>query len=95
MVDVTDRAANILHEVQKDAEEPGRVPRLVRGDEGFALAFDQERADDQVVRSGQTPVLLVGSEVAEDVSGATIDCEETNTGIRFTISREEVNEPAP
>jgi len=87
MVTVTERAAQLLGEIQKEHEESGsKVVRLVNRDGKFEFAFDERREDDQVVQSGDADVLLVGTDVAELLGDATIDCQDSPAGPRFTLS---------
>jgi len=87
MVTVTERAAQLLKEVQAGQEEgPSKLVRLVSRDDRFEFAFDERREGDQVVQSGDTDVLLVGTDVSELLGEASIDCQDTPTGPRFTLS---------
>jgi len=86
MVAVTDRAAKILSEVQKESEAEHTL-RIVNGQGGYQLAFDEARDDDQVVENEGKAVLLIGSDVADGLSNATIDCEKGPEGVRFFLSR--------
>ncbi|KPJ49131.1 MAG: hypothetical protein AMJ38_03900 [Dehalococcoidia bacterium DG_22] len=87
MVTVTERAAQLLKEIQEGQEESaGKVVRLVSRGDRFEFAFDERREDDQVIQSGDTDVLLVGTDVSELLGDATIDSQDTPTGPRFTLS---------
>jgi Fe-S cluster assembly iron-binding protein IscA len=87
MVTVTERAAQLLKEIQEGHEESGsKVVRLVNRDGSFEFAFDERREGDQVIQSGDTDVLLVGTDVSELLGDATIDMQDTPTGPRFTLS---------
>lgn len=86
MVTVTERAAKILREVQQDSEAEQTL-RIVGAQGGYQLTFDQEREGDQVVESEGKTVLLIGSDVAEALTDATIDCEQGPDGMRFFLSR--------
>jgi Fe-S cluster assembly iron-binding protein IscA len=86
MVTVTERAAQLLKEIQEGHEESAnKVLRLVNENDAFQFAFDEQREGDEIVQSGGTDVLLVGSDVAELLSEATIDCQDTPAGPRFTL----------
>ncbi len=89
MVTVTERAAQLLKDIQEGHEESAsKVLRLVNRGDSFEFAFDERREDDQVVQSGDTEVLLVGTDVGDLLGEATIDCQETPAGPRFTLSTE-------
>lgn len=89
MVTVTERAVQLLKELQAGHEESAdKVLRLVKRDEGFQFAFDEQREGDEIVQSGDTDVLLVGTDVTELLGEAIIDCQETPAGPRFTLATE-------
>ncbi len=95
MVTVTERAAQLLKDIQEEHEEgTGKVLRLVSEEDGFQLVFDEHREGDQIVQSGDTDVLLVASEVSDVLPGATIDCQDTPAGPRFTLSAQGGQESA-
>jgi len=87
MVTVTERAVQLLKEIQEGHEESaGKVLRLASRGDSFEFAFDERREGDQIVQSGDTDVLLVGTDVAELLGDASIDCRDTPAGPRFTLS---------
>ncbi|MGQ9572021.1 MAG: hypothetical protein ACUVV3_02370 [Dehalococcoidia bacterium] len=87
MVTVTERAATLLKEIQEGYEESAdKVLRLVSRGDGFELAFDERREGDHIVQSGDTDVLLVATDVSDLLGDATIDCQDTPAGPRFTIT---------
>lgn len=87
MVTVTDRAAELLKEIQTDPEEgQDKVLRIVSEGDGYELIFDSARAGDQVVQNGNTDILLVGDDVAPALEDAVIDCQDTPEGPRFVLS---------
>jgi Fe-S cluster assembly iron-binding protein IscA len=87
MVTVTEHAAQLLKEMQQGHEESAnKVLRLVNRDDGFQFAFDERCESDQVVQSGDTDVLLVGTDVSELLGEATIDCQDTPAGPRFILA---------
>ena len=86
MVTVTERAAQLLKDIQEGHEESAnKVLRLVSRGDSYELTFDERREDDQIVQSGETDVLLVGTDVAELLGDATVDCQDTPAGPRFTL----------
>lgn len=90
MVTVTERAASVLKEIQSDQEEGSdRVLRIIKQGDDYELTFDTARKGDQVVESEGTSVLLIGEDVANDLEGAVIDCQDTPEGPRFTLSTAE------
>ena len=87
MVTVTEHAAQLLKEMQEGHEESAdKVLRLVNRDDGFQFAFDERQEGDQIVQSGDTDVLLVGTDVSELLGEAIIDCQDTPAGPRFTLA---------
>ena len=86
MLTVTEHAAQLLKEIQEGHEEgASKVVRLVNRDDRFEFAFDERREGDQVIQSGDADVLLVGTDVSELLGDATIDCQDTPSGPRFTL----------
>jgi len=89
MVTVTEHAAQLLKEIQEGHElSASKVLRLVNRGDGYEFAFDERREGDHVVQSGDTDVLLVGTDVSEVLGDATIDCQDTPAGPRFTLDTE-------
>jgi Fe-S cluster assembly iron-binding protein IscA len=86
VVAVTERAAKVLREVQQESEAEQTL-RIVGPQGGYHLTFDQEREGDQVVESEGKAVLRMGSDVAESLTDATVDCEQGPDGVRFFLSR--------
>ena len=89
MVTVTERATQLLKEIQEGHEESAsKILRLVNRGDSFEFAFDERREDDHIVQSGDTDVLLVATDVVELLGDASIDCQDTPAGPRFTLSTE-------
>ncbi|MFQ6019510.1 MAG: hypothetical protein ACE5KW_02015 [Dehalococcoidia bacterium] len=87
MLQVTDRAASLLRDIQSEQEESkDKVLRLISQSGQFELTFDTANDKDQVFKSGETSVLLVGPDVAETLAEATIDAQDTPEGPRLTLS---------
>jgi Fe-S cluster assembly iron-binding protein IscA len=87
MVTVTDRAAQLLKDLQESQEERGdKILRLVHNGDHFELGLDDRRDDDQILQSGETDVLLVATDVSELLGDATIDCTDTPAGPRLTLT---------
>jgi Fe-S cluster assembly iron-binding protein IscA len=94
VVTVTDRAAQLLKDIQEGHEEgAGKTLRLLSRGDGFELAFDEQRESDHVVQSGEADVLLIGDDVSEVLGEATIDCQDTPAGPRFTLSTQGSSPP--
>jgi Fe-S cluster assembly iron-binding protein IscA len=89
MVTVTEHAAQLLKDIQEGHElSASKVLRLVNRAHSYEFAFDERRDGDQIVQSGDTDVLLVGTDVCELLGEATIDCHDTPAGPRFTLDAE-------
>lgn len=87
MLTVTDRAAQLLKDLQEAQEERGdKILRLINRGDSFELGFDDRREGDQIVQSGETDVLLVGADASELLGEATIDCIDTPGGPRLTLT---------
>lgn len=92
MVTVTEDAKQYLKELLLDhSDNPDVGVRLVLTGEApvrTGLVIDREGVGDYVVEHEGAKVLLVGPEVGELVTGATLDTEDTPDGIKLVISRE-------
>lgn len=87
MVTVTTRAKDALLQLRAAAniEDPEIALRLEPEESGFGLAPDTQKPGDQIVEFAGTAVLLVGDELAEDLTGVTIDSHSTDAGVRLVI----------
>jgi Fe-S cluster assembly iron-binding protein IscA len=89
MLTVTERAAQELKEIlQANATEPEQALRLIREAQGFSLQLDTASADDEVVESEGTNILLIDEQLSPIVDGAVVDCVDTPEGPRLTITKE-------
>jgi Fe-S cluster assembly iron-binding protein IscA len=52
----------------------------------YSLVPDFEKEGDQVVEHNGSKVLLIDEELLKELEGIEIDCTETTTGMRFTMS---------
>ncbi len=87
MLQVNEKAAALLREVQTDREQHGVMTfRLVEGQAGLGLAFDTPNSDDLVFACEGRDVLCVSPTIAEYASDVTIDVEETPEGPGLTFS---------
>ncbi len=87
MVTVTTRAKDALLQLRAavNIEDPEIAMRLEAEKTGFGLAPDTQKPGDQVVEFAGTAVLLVGNELADDLTGVTIDSHATDAGVRLVI----------
>jgi hypothetical protein len=87
MITVTTRAKDALLQIRAAAniEVPEIAMRLEPEESGFGLAPDTQKPGDQVVEFAGTTVLLVDDELAEDLTGVTIDSHTTDAGVRLVI----------
>ena len=76
MVTVTESARQLLKRIVDDIDDPDFSLRLAHGGAAgqFDVIADKERDGDQVVEHDGDTVLLIGSELSNDLEGATIDC---------------------
>jgi len=90
VITITEKATEELKSIQQSQGlAEGQALRLVwQPGMGFGLAIDEVQQDDQVVRSGEDDVLLIGTDIADALDGATIDSEESPEGARLIISKQ-------
>ncbi len=86
MLEVTESAAELLGEIQKERDEPEKTLRLVKQDSGYELAFDEAQEGDQVVTHQEETVLLIDGELSTALDGVTVDRTDTPQGPRLTMS---------
>jgi Fe-S cluster assembly iron-binding protein IscA len=86
MLEVTERAAELLGDIQKDREEPEKTLRLVKQGGGYELTFDEAQEGDQVVTHQEEAVLLIDGELSTALDGVTVDRTDTPQGPRLTMS---------
>lgn len=84
----------LLEEEREEKHEFDGVPdnelglRLgVSASQNIAFRLDRIREGDQIVRYEGANVLLIDPELARLVDGAVLDCVDTPSGPRLTISR--------
>lgn len=87
MLIVTDRAAQYLREALSRKEEglPEAI-RIVYTEEGYQLTLDDPKDGDHVFEQGGESYLLLGSEVGEALSDATLDVQQSPQGMRITLA---------
>lgn len=84
----------LLEEERSESGEFAGVPSEELGlrlglsaSQNVAFRLDRRREGDQVVKHESKNVLLIDSGMAERFDGATLDCVDTPSGPRLTISR--------
>ena len=82
MIAITDQAKQHLKDILSvNVDTPQAGIRLTdRGNGEFGLGIDVENSDDKVVEFAGSKVLMVESKLAEQLSGITIDVEDTKEG---------------
>ena len=96
MLEVTARAREKLQEAL--LEEQTAVPQttyritpIPSMPNRLGIALDKEKRGDQVVKSSEgVKVLLVQSDLAQDLEGMVLDYQVTSSGEGFTISQRSV-----
>lgn len=93
MLQVSDRAAAVLHEtLDENTEDTQDVLRLAMTEEGLALAVGGQQDGDQVVEHEARPVLAVPRDLAGLLDGASIDAVETPEGVRLVFDAPQLHE---
>jgi Fe-S cluster assembly iron-binding protein IscA len=87
MIEVTDRAKQLLKETLCDnVDTPQAGIRLVaRGEGQIGLGIDVENPGDQVVEFEGSKVLIVEKNLAEALTGITLDVEDTEEGAKLVL----------
>ena len=86
MLTVTERASELLWEIQKDRDEPEKTLRLVKQGDQYELSFGEAQEGDQVATHQEEAVLLIDEELSTALDGITIDRADTAQGPRLTMS---------
>lgn len=88
MLKVTDRAKEELAYARGAyALAPEQAFRIVAGpDNELGFEVDVQRPGDQVVEHDGVVVLLLDPILAEGLEGRTLDAEETDQGVTFTLA---------
>lgn len=91
MINVTAEAKVVLATTLEASEaNEGQALRLALSPEGqYGLTIDGEREGDQIVEHGERAVLLLDSQVASSLDGATLEAVESPDGTRLTLRGEE------
>ncbi len=90
MITVTERAATALESLLADnGAQPGQGVKLVPATDGSVGMVIEAPADgDEIVRRGQSTLVIVDSTIADRLDGAQIDCEDVMNGqtpTKFTL----------
>ncbi|NIN63935.1 MAG: hypothetical protein GTO63_04305, partial [Anaerolineae bacterium] len=86
MIEVTERAAQLLKEIRirvqgaSDEGRGGKVLRLVHSEGSFGFGLDFPREGDHVIQSEGMDILLVDPDLAETLERVTIDFQDTPKG---------------
>ncbi|HEY8171742.1 MAG TPA: hypothetical protein VIH21_01545 [Dehalococcoidia bacterium] len=84
MINVTDRAAEVLHRsLEENEETDDDVFRIEMTNEGIALALGNERDGDQLIEHQHRKVLAIERDIASALDGASIDAVDTPEGTRL------------
>src|SRR5687768_16993211 len=89
MLVVTEEAKDVLGQVLANSNAPEeQTLRLTRNmNDEFGLTLDEPRPDDQVVTNGPQPVLLVETELADELQGVTLDATQLPEGPSLRMLR--------
>ena len=87
MIEVTDRAKQLLkNTLSENVDTPQAGIRLVaRGEGQIGLGIDVENPGDQVVEFEGSKVLIVEKNLAEALTGITLDVEDTEEGAKLVL----------
>jgi Fe-S cluster assembly iron-binding protein IscA len=87
MIGVTDRAKQLLkNTLSENVDTPQAGIRLVaRGEGQIGLGIDVENPGDQVVEFEGSKVLIVEKNLAEALTGITLDVEDTEEGAKLVL----------
>jgi Fe-S cluster assembly iron-binding protein IscA len=82
MITITDKAKQHLKDIlSANVDTPQAGIRLTdRGNGEFGLGIDVENSDDKVVELDGSKVLMVESKLADQLTGTTMDIEDTKEG---------------
>jgi Fe-S cluster assembly iron-binding protein IscA len=89
MIQVSEKAAEALHAtLEQNQTEPTDVLRIEQSDAGLALSIGAQHDGDQLVDHGNRVILAIDAEVADALSGATIDAVEAPGGLQLVVTTE-------
>jgi Fe-S cluster assembly iron-binding protein IscA len=81
MVEVTDRAAGKLESMLNDQNAPEQAGVRIVEDAGkFGMTVDAMRQGDEVVWHNERPVLIADGQVAQTLTGHTLDFQTAEDG---------------
>ena len=91
MLNVTDKAATFLGKaLDAQKQNDSEVFRLNRSGQDLGFGIDEEHEGDQVVQADDRNVLVIESELSEELDGTTIDTIDTPKGEGLTLLLPEV-----
>ncbi len=86
MINVTDKAAALIGKaLDAERQNDSDVFRFSRENQDFGLNIDEEHEGDQVVQDGDRTVLVIESEISQELDGTIIDTVDTPEGERLTL----------
>ena len=87
MIDVTERAKQELKRIlTANVDHPQAVLRLNTNDHGqLGLSIDIEMPGDEAIEYEGSKLLIVGSELADQLEGVSIDVDDTDEGSQLVI----------
>lgn len=86
MLKVTDKVAALIGDaLEANRENESDVLRLSRTGQDLGLAVDEEREGDQVVRFEERSVLVIDTDLAQELDGLAIDAVGTSEGEWLTV----------
>ncbi len=94
MIGITEQAIQALLRLRTSAEiqDPGTALRLTPDRVGhLQLVVDSEREGDRTVEHEGSKLLLIGEDVFDALSGATIDCQMTPRGPELILDRSRIH----
>jgi Fe-S cluster assembly iron-binding protein IscA len=85
---VTQKAVETLKGILEEVEhEPTQVLRIVSSGDELSLALDAPRTGDQKVAHAGETVTVLDPQLAQKLSGSTLDVSDTNEGPRLTLRK--------
>lgn len=85
---VTDEAVGALTEALEQADsDDDRTLRLVQDEGQYRFTLDEEREGDQVIKSGDRPVLVVATEVSQSLDGVALEFADAPDGGQLRLAK--------
>lgn len=86
MIQVTEKAMKVCHATKQQlagAQTQSKCLRLLRNGNQLSISFEVPKSDDEIVEHNGQSVVAIPGNVAEDLSGMTLDVARDG---RFVIS---------